>query len=172
MHEHRAIWPVGLDWVGAREKRNSRREKRKSRCQVVDRFFWVWSFSSLASVLPDGPWWPDMPLPSWAKFYMLVYIGLGQFMVMDVHILLCNLQRDATVLPGLGLPGSCWFFTGVLHGEKLLGTKSFTEVVGVGGPRRDHAAPPRKNGFACTWPGRRGRRLLVVPFFFLFFTNL
>ena len=48
-----------------------------------------------------------MPLPSWAKFYMLVYIGLGQFMVMDVHILLCNLQRDATVLPGLGLPGSC-----------------------------------------------------------------
>ena len=46
MHEHRAIWPVGLDWVGAREKRNSRREKRKSRCQVVDRFFWVWLFSS------------------------------------------------------------------------------------------------------------------------------
>ena len=59
MHERRAIWPIGLDWAGAREKRDSRREKRKRRVAVS--LFIVFSrcdhFLLVASVLPDGPWY-------------------------------------------------------------------------------------------------------------------
>jgi len=59
MHERRAIWPVGLDWACAREKRDNRREKRKRRVAVS--LFIVFSrcdhFLLVASVLPDGPWY-------------------------------------------------------------------------------------------------------------------